>query len=179
MNLQAQSIAKTLLDDKRSIVDEVKRAKKILNYKRLFDETDYFESNRGLYHGAIVLAIICQITTAYSSYNYYAKFETFNVLNEIKPFVISLLLIGIEVIKFMLCKKAIPTIFKNPKPIWLVLAGIIVFITIYTRHFFKKERMFKILLKFISKFSFIGLNKKFNLFIFIVNLLTFFKEFIV
>lgn len=132
MNYQAQSIAKTLLDDKRSLVDEVKRAKKILNYKRLFDESDYYESNRGLYHAAIILAFISQLATAYSSYNFYAKFETFIILNELKPFVISIILIGIEVIKFMLCQKSIPTIFTKPQPMWLILSAIVVLITIYT-----------------------------------------------
>ena len=132
MNNIANTIAQSLFNAETNIVDDVKKERVLNSYKSLFYSKDYFSSNRKLYKSSLVLAVICQIITAVSSYSFYDSAESFSLFGIFKPTIIVSLLILLEIGKFILSFYSLKDYFNKPNYFLIGITSILVGWTMYT-----------------------------------------------
>lgn len=132
MNNIANTIAQSLFNAETNIVDDVKKERVLNSYKSLFYSKDYFSSNRKLYKSSLVLAVICQIITAVSSYSFYDSAESFSLFGIVKPAIIVSLLFLLEIGKFTLSLYSLKDYFNKPNYFLIGITSILVVWTMYT-----------------------------------------------
>lgn len=91
------------------------------DFMNQLSQKSYYENNSLLYHATIFFAFISQLATAVSSYTFFADLLAIKLSPTLLPFAVAILLLLIEVLKYVSFNKGLEGVFALPQRINYVL----------------------------------------------------------
>jgi hypothetical protein len=119
-----KNLAKNLFAKKKNNFADFAQTTNTLEFVEQLQPKTYYETYKELYFGAKCFAVLAQIATAISSYSFFADLFAAKITNEYALIVcVCVVLIIIEVMKFITLNKALLGLFSLPaKPNYVLLA---------------------------------------------------------
>ncbi len=119
-----KNLAKNLFAKKKNNFADFAQTTNTLEFVAQLQPKTYYETYKELYFGAKFFAVLAQIATAISSYSFFANLFAAKITNEYALIVcVCVVLIIIEVMKFITLNKALLGLFSLPaKPNYVLLA---------------------------------------------------------
>ena len=119
-----KNLAKNLFAKKKNNFADFAQTTNTLGFVAQLQPKTYYETYKELYFGAKFFAVLAQIATAISSYSFFADLFAAKITNEYALiFCVCVVLIIIEVMKFLTLNKALLGLFGLPaKPNYVLLA---------------------------------------------------------
>jgi hypothetical protein len=119
-----KNLAKNLFAKKKNNFADFTQTTNTLEFVAQLQPKTYYETYKELYFGAKFFAVLAQLATAISSYSFFADLFAAKITNEYALiFCVCVVLVIIEVMKFLTLNKALLGLFSLPaKPNYVLLA---------------------------------------------------------
>ncbi len=119
-----KNLAKNLFANKKNNFADFAQTTNTLQFVEELQPKTYYETYKDLYFGAKVFAVLAQIVTAISSYSFFVDLFAPKITNEYALiFCVCVVLVIIEIMKFITLNKALLGLFSLPaKPNYVLLS---------------------------------------------------------
>lgn len=119
-----KNLAKNLFAKKKNNFADFAQTTNTLEFVEQLQPKTYYETYKDLYFGAKCFAVLAQIATAISSYSFFANLFAAKITNEYALiFCVCVVLVIIEIMKFITLNKALLGLFSLPaKPNYVLLS---------------------------------------------------------
>jgi len=134
MQNYVKNLAIQLNNSKNNKSTAFSQATNALNYVELLGKKTYQENNELIYFTALFFGVISQFATAVSSYSFFAEILAIKLSPTLLPFAVVLLLLLIEILKYVSIHKGLEGFFALPQrtnKALLVLAVLLCSISMY------------------------------------------------
>jgi hypothetical protein len=116
-----KNLVKTIAGKKNTANSVFNQANTEQEFMTLLSQKSYYENYSLLYYSAIFFALVSQLATAVSSYTFFADLLAIKVSPTLLPFAVAILLLLIEVLKYVSFNKGLEGVFALPQRINYVL----------------------------------------------------------
>jgi hypothetical protein len=121
MQYNVKNLVKTIAGQKKTANKVFNQANTEQEFMTLLSQKSYLENYSLLYYTALFFAFISQLATAVSSYTFFADLLAIKLGPTLLPFAVAILLLLIEVLKFVSFNKGLEGVFALPQRINYVL----------------------------------------------------------
>lgn len=116
-----KNLVKTIAGKKNTANKVFNHHSKEEDFMNQLSQKSYYENNSLLYHATIFFAFVSQLATAISSYTFFADLLAIKLSPTLLPFAVAILLLLIEVLKYVSFNKGLEGVFALPQRINYVL----------------------------------------------------------